>query len=169
MRFFFAFIVAVFVAAPVSAAGLPGGASALNETHGDWTVHCETQAETVTCALQQRQTDRNSGQQVLAVDLRPSNDGLDGILVLPFGLALNPGLVLAVDDLTPQPRLAYRTCLPQGCLVDLAFGPETLALMRSGTVLHVETTADGGAPTPFTISLKGFAGALDRVIGLLAS
>lgn len=168
MRLLYAAILSLLAVASAPAAGLPGGASALNETHGDWTVHCEVQGDAVACALQQRQTDRSSGQQVLAIDLRPADGGLRGIIVLPFGLALGSGVGFAVDGNAPLPRLPFRTCLPQGCLVDVTFAPDVLGAVRNGTVINVETTADGGAITPFSISLTGFAGALDRATQLLA-
>lgn len=167
MRLLVVLVLSLMAAAPAVAAGLPGGASALNETHGDWTVHCETQGDSVACALQQRQTDRTSGQQVLALDLRPAGGGLEGIIVLPFGLALGDGIGFTVDGTNPLPRLSFRTCLPQGCLVDVSFSPDVLGVLRSGTALNIETTADGGASAPFSVSLQGFANALDRAVQLL--
>lgn len=166
MRLLFAAL-ALLTMTPAAAAGLPGGASALSETHGDWTVRCEVAGEALTCALQQRQTDRQSGQQILALDLRPAEAGLTGLVVLPFGLSLVQGIGLAVDELAPLSRLPFRTCLPQGCLVDLDLGPEVLAQLRGGTTLHIESIADGGSNAPFSVSLNGFASALDRAAQLL--
>lgn len=39
----------------------------------------------------------------------------------------------------------------------------TLVVLRAGSALKVKAVADGGAAAPFSISLEGFATALDRV------
>ena len=67
--------------------GLPGGASSLQETYGDWRVACAQQNGKKICALSQRQTDKDSRQLVLAVELSaPAADKAEGTLILPFGL-----------------------------------------------------------------------------------
>lgn len=150
------------------AAGLPGGATSLNETHGDWVIHCEAPgAGSVDCAIQQQQLDKASGQRLLAAELRPAEGGLAGTLVLPFGLALARGIVLRIDDGATLPLLAFRTCLPVGCLVDLEFAPDALPGLGAGRVLHIEAVADGGAPAPLSLSLSGLGSAVARTLDLL--
>jgi invasion protein IalB len=143
---------------------LPGGASAATETHGDWTVRCQVRQPEgkIGCLVQQEQLDNQSHQRLLAVEMLPGADSVVGTLILPFGLDLDKGVSLAVDDGQPMSNLRFRTCLPQGCLVPLTFTPEILPALRSGGALKVAATADGGAPTPFTISLNGFSSALAR-------
>ncbi len=78
-----------------------------------------------------------------------------------------PGAILQIDDGEPAAPLPFRTCLPVGCLVSLAIDQKTLALLREGTVLKImATAADNNKPVTFTISLKGFAGALARTVEL---
>jgi invasion protein IalB len=167
-RLAFALLAGLFAPAAAMAAGLPGGASSLDETHGDWIVHCEMQsADAVSCVMRQQQVEKSSGQRVLAIELRPSGGALVGTLVMPFGLALDAGVALNVDDKPPLPTARFRTCLPGGCIVEIKLGPDVLAAFRSGTVLHVAATADGGKQAAFTISLKGFSGAQDRAAELL--
>lgn len=164
----FAFLAGLLAPSTVMSAGLPGGASSLDETHGDWVVHCELQStDAVSCAMRQQQVDKSSGQRVLAIELHPSAGALVGTLVMPFGLALEAGVALNVDDKPPLPTVRYRTCLPGGCVVDVKLGQDMLAAFRNGSVLHVAATADGGKPAAFTISLKGFSGAQDRATQLL--
>src|SRR5262245_19379174 len=97
---------------------LPGGASSLTETHGDWTVACALQDKALRCGLSQQQSDPKSRQRMLAVELALAADGkADGALVLPFGLALDKGVVPRIDDGKPMQTLPFRTCLPAGCIV----------------------------------------------------
>lgn len=166
MRIFLAAVLAALAlpAAAQQAMTLPGGASAVTETHGDWTVRCQVRQPEgkIGCLVQQEQVDNQSRQRMLAIEVVPSADGVLGTLILPFGLDLDKGVSLAVDDGQPLPALRFRTCLPQGCLVPLSFAADTAAALKAGATLKVAATADGGAATPFTISLAGFASAMAR-------
>ncbi|TPJ44369.1 invasion associated locus B family protein [Mesorhizobium sp. B2-5-13] len=150
---------------------LPGGATSLREGHGDWTVSCnlatQNNASVKVCALSQEQTDSQSRQRVLAMELRPAGETVQGTLVLPFGLALEKGVTLQIDDGLVLPPLRFRTCLPGGCIVDLAFDAETLATLRNGKSLKVKVVADGGKETNLALSLNGFPSAVDRTVALL--
>lgn len=149
---------------------LPGGATTLSESHGSWTVSCAVLAQGGTpgkvCVLAQQQTASQTNQRLLAVELRPREQNVQGSLVLPFGLALDKGVTLRVDDGPALAPLRFRTCLPGGCIVDLAFDTKILPLMRKRTALKIGTVADGGRETQLTVSLKGFSSALDRTIAL---
>ena len=56
--------------------------------------------------------------------------------------------------------------MPGGCLVPFDLGQQWETAMRSGTALGVAATAVGGQDAKFSISLKGFASALDRIVEL---
>ena len=145
---------------------LPGGASQLQETHGDWRVTCAQQAEQRLCALTQQVADKESRQLVTGVELKAmSGDRAEGTLVLPFGLAVTKPVSLQVDDGSLM-LMSFRTCLPVGCIVSLKFEAPTVKLLRTGTVLNVKGTADNAQETAFKISLKGFGSALDRTAAL---
>lgn len=149
------------------APALPGGATSLNETHGDWTVACIVQDNNKRCTLSQQQVDAQSRQRMLAIELGAAADGkTQGALVLPFGLALDKGVVLRVDEGEPLPALAFRTCLPAGCVVPVSLDPAMISALRKGKKLQLEAVADGGKPVSFSISLAGLAGALDRLAEL---
>lgn len=146
-----------------AAATLPGGASSLNETYKDWRVACAMPGEVKRCVLSQTLVQQN-GQRVLAIELNsPAGNTVSGALVLPFGLALESGVALQVDDKPAMPPIRFRTCLPAGCVVNVTFDAPALVALRTGTALKVNAVADGGAATPFSISLQGFGAALDRV------
>ncbi len=148
---------------------LPGNASSLRESHGDWQVACATKQGAVRCAMSQTQLRGQDRQRVLTVELSSSGDGnaLKGLMVMPFGLSLDDGVILTLDDNAELPSRSFSTCLPAGCLVPLAFDPETAAALRSGKVLKVNATADGGDDLVLSVSLKGFSSAYDRVLSLM--
>lgn len=113
--------------------------------------------------MSQIQTQQN-GQRILAIELNAlSGNVVSGTLVLPFGLGLDSGATLQIDDKPTMRSLRFRTCLPDGCLLPVTFDAASLATLRSGTALKVKVVADGGAAAQFSISLQGFATALDRV------
>lgn len=146
---------------------LPGGANSLQETFENWIVACVQQDAGKRCAVSQQQADQQSHQRVLAIELTASSpDAAAGTLVLPFGLALDSGVTLQIDDAPAGPPLRFRTCLPGGCLVSLSFDAARTAALRKGANLKVNAVADGGKEAVFTISLKGFPAAFDRMAAL---
>lgn len=164
----------VALATPVSAqdASLPGGASTLNETHGAWAVACVITTEGERrqirhCGLSQTQWHSQTRQRALAIELRPEGDGVSGALILPFGLALASGITYQLDEGqagAPQP---FRTCLPAGCQVDIAFDARTVEGLKVSDILKVKASADGGREIVFSISLAGFSSAHERTVTLM--
>jgi len=153
-------------AAAQPAAALPGGATSLQETHGDWVVGCVVQAAAKRCGATQEQTNQQTRQRVIAMELAPAGDRIEGALLLPFGLVLDQGVALQIDDQALGQPLRFRTCLPGGCLVPLSFDARQSVALRGGTMLKSRIVPDGGQPTVLTISLKGLGSALDRTATL---
>jgi invasion protein IalB len=146
---------------------LPGGATSIQELHGDWKVACVQQDGKRVCALSQQQTNKDTGQLLLAIEVQAvSTDRVDGTLVLPFGLALERPITFEMNGAPTASVLRVRTCLPVGCLVNLSLDAVTIAAMRRGTTLTIRATADGGQEALFAISLDGFSSALDRTAAL---
>ena len=168
MKILFSAVLAMLAmtAAAHAATTLPGGATSLTEAHDDWTVRCQVANNLVKCAVQQEQVSGQNKQRVLAVEILRGEGALTGTLVLPFGLQLSKGAVLKVDDALTSPVLPFQTCLPAGCLVPLAIGAQWESAMRAGTALAVTAEAVSGQPAKFSISLKGLASALDRIVDL---
>jgi invasion protein IalB len=163
----YAWLAAFAMTAPVaaqSAAARPGGAGS-QETFGSWTVVCKEAIKL--CSLSQTQTDPQSRQRVLTLQLSPVDDKVNGTLIMPFGLALDNGVTLQVDDGPAGPVLRYRTCLPLGCLVSISFDAKLVAALRKGAALRINGVADGGKAETFTIPLDGFPAALDRTLALV--
>lgn len=154
------------LAAEAAPATLPGGASSLSETFSDWQVGCVVQGPAKRCAITQEQVNQQSRQRIFAVEITAAGDKLEGILLMPFGLALDRGATLQIDDQPVTTALKFRTCLPGGCLVPLSFDAKSVAAIRVGSVLKIRAMADGGTEQLYSVSLKGFAQALDRIIAL---
>ena len=152
--------------ASMPASSLPGGANSLSETHGDWTVRCEVVEAVVKCAAQQEQVSNDTRQRLLAIEFTPSEGNLTGTLALPFGLLLARGAVLQIDRLAASPPQPFQTCLPSGCLVPLLLAADWRDALKGGTSLAVIAVAVDGKEAKFAIPLRGFAGALDRIVEL---
>lgn len=149
--------------ASTAPATLPGGASSLQETFGDWRVSCVIQDGTKRCAMSQEQASAQTRQRVIAIELHPTNGNLAGALLMPFGLALERGVKVQVDSQAASLPLRFRTCLPGGCIVPLNFDATMSSALRGGASLNVMAVADAGQDQPFSVSLKGFSAALDRL------
>jgi invasion protein IalB len=155
-------------AAAPSPAGLPGGANSLQETYEDWMVVCAAQEAGKTCVMQQEQRAQQTGQRVLAVELRPAGTGSEGAMVLPFGLALAKGATVQVDENAATAPLAFSTCLPAGCVAPVTFNAQMLQALRKGATLKIKVAPDGGGDDiVLSVSLKGFSTAFDRITALL--
>lgn len=159
-------IIALGAISMTAAQGLPGGATSLNETHGDWTVTCRAAEGAVRCAMTQIQVRGENRERVLAIELTATeaDEAVSGVLVLPFGLSLEDGIRLSIDESAELDPRRFSTCLPGGCLVSLSFDGNAFAMLRAGTTMTVSAIASGSAQeATFTISLAGFASGLNRL------
>lgn len=149
---------------------LPGGASALSETHGDWIVNCQITGTTKVCSLSHQQFNKQTNQRLLAIELSSkTGDDAAGTLALPFGLALAKGIALSIDDQKLEGSLQFNTCQAVGCLVPVTFDANVTPLLAAGTTLKIDAVAaDTLQPVSFSIPLNGFAGALARTAELSA-
>jgi invasion protein IalB len=140
---------------------LPGGASALSETYGGWTVHCQVASNVKSCSMSLQQLNKDTNQRLLAVEVfAKSTDEAVATIALPFGLAVAKGIALAVDDQNPSPVLPFSTCLSAGCIDHLQRAARQL---RRGARPHrfplgqlggIERTARLPAPSSATGVLK---------------
>ena len=160
----------VLFASATFAGSLPDGATSLTETHDTWQLNCIDEDAAVICAISQAQIDNNSGQQFLAIELRPDGaGGLSGALVLPFGLALGQGITLKIDEQETSVALGFSTCLPVGCIVPIGFANEAIDAISTANKLNLTATiSDSGEPINLSVNLSGFQSANTRMANLLA-
>ncbi len=150
------------------ALALPGEASSVRETHGDWTVSCVRQDTATLCAMSQIQAEPKSRKRVLTVELQVQANGTTkGVLIMPFGLALQRGVSLKIDDKGTRAPLPYATCLPVGCIVPLSVDTPLLSALKAGSTLNINATSNGDNQSlAFSVSLSGFSAAFARLVEL---
>src|SRR5690606_26236021 len=82
-----------------AASTLPNGAASVSETYGDWTVDCRLVDRRKQCLLSQVQGNKETGRRVYAIEPTPPAGGkTEGTILMPFGLNLDAGAVLKLDD-----------------------------------------------------------------------
>ena len=147
------------------AATLPNGATAINETYGDWTVDCRVANDQRVCVLVQSQGNSQTGHRVFAIELRTPKDGrAEGTILFPHGMKLENGAVLRLDDKDLGQGLRFSTCLAQGCLLPISFPTVATDAMKAGKALTVAAlNLSNNEPVSFNVSLTGFGAALDRI------
>lgn len=147
------------------AATLPNGASSINEVFGSWTVECRITDGRKACALSQAQGNTQTNQRVFAIELRAPQDGrTEGAILMPFGLKLDNGAVLQLDDRNLGQGLRFSTCYQQGCLLPVSFPTVATDAMKTGkTLTAAALNLSNGDPVSFNVSLDGFSAALARI------
>jgi invasion protein IalB len=154
--------------AAVPAGQLPNGASSISETYGDWTVNCRLVEGQKQCLLVQAQGDTQTKQRIFEIQLRTPKDGkTEGTILMPFGLKLESGAILSLDDKDLGQGLRFSTCTPQGCLLPLSLQTVTIEAIKKGKTLTVASlNLNNGEVVAFKISLEGFAAASARTAEL---
>ncbi|WP_407519728.1 invasion associated locus B family protein [Methylobacterium oryzisoli] len=151
-----------------AAAGWPPGASAVTEVYGDWTVSCTREGEARECQLSQAQGEAQTGRRRFSIELRQPRDGRsEGVVLMPLGLQLEPGISFKLDDATLGKGAVYTTCVAAGCIVPISFPTVATDAMKTAVALRVTGTRPNGEAETITVPLAGFAAALAR-LGVLA-
>lgn len=149
-------------------AGLPGGASALSEVHGSWSVRCSLTDAGKDCGFSQTAGNADTGSALVAVELgAPADNQAEGMLLTAFGLRLDVGVQLGIDGQQLGAALPFLTCVQTGCLVPLDFDEVTLSALKVGTALEVTgVKVEDGQPVTVNLSLAGFTAAYNRTAEL---
>lgn len=166
-----AFAALALLASPALAqdtAALPGGASALSEKHGSWSVNCSVREATKDCGFSQTAGNPQTGSALVAMELAaPAANRAEGMLLTAFGLRLDAGVRLAIDGQQLGEAQAFLTCVASGCLVPVSFDEVALSALKVGQKLDVTgVKVDDGQPVTVALSLAGFTAAYDRTVEL---
>jgi invasion protein IalB len=155
-------------AAQTEAASLPNGASSINETYGDWVVDCRVIEGQKQCLIVQAQINNQTRQRMFEIQLRAPKDAkTEGTVLMPFGLKLDSGAIVTLDDKDIGQPLRFSTCTPQGCLLPVSFAAATVDSMKKSKTLSIASlNISNGEVVAFKISLEGFAHASARVTEL---
>ena len=154
---------------PESIEPFPGGATAITETHGDWTVSCEAKVYGRSCVALQTLGTKESRQPILAIEAaaRPLS-AANVLLTLPFGLDLRKGIELDLDGHVLASSVPFSGCTGRGCLVSIDLRPNEVQLLTRAKTLRLHASpAEDEKPLTFTISLAGFGSAFDRARNLV--
>ncbi|BCM86652.1 invasion associated locus B family protein [Methylobacterium indicum] len=155
------------VAAPTGA--WPNGASAVSEVYGDWTISCTRENEKRQCQLSQAQGVAQTGQRRFSIELNPPQEGRsNGLLLMPLGLSIEPGVTFKLDDATLGKGAPYTSCVQAGCIVPISFPTVATDAMKTAVNLRVTGTKPNGEADTITVPLAGFAAALARMSQLLS-
>ena len=124
----------------------------------------EEQSASSPCELVQRLAVKDSGQTVfLFTSLRSSKgDGLVGIISVPTGGYLAPGMEMRIDDRRPF-KLLYETCNPAGCHAGFPLAGRVLADLSTGKAATVRVWSTKTNSVDVRISLNGFARGLSAL------
>ena len=147
---------------------LPNGASSIIEAYGNWVVQCRLVDGQKQCVFLQVLSNSQTKQRVFQIELRTPSDGpLEGMILMPFGLKLDSGAVLKLDDKDFGEGLRFFTCVPQGCLLPVLFPMAAVDAMKTAKTLTVASlNFSNGELVWFAISMDGFAKAIARVAEL---
>ncbi|WP_086658402.1 invasion associated locus B family protein [Acetobacter orientalis] len=147
-------------------ATLPGGASALNETYQDWRLVCQQGGTGSSCVISQQEFDGKTHQRIVSVELRPTAGQMSGVIVLPFGIALNKGAEIQADGKAVGNALSFNTCLPAGCLVPVSFDQIQLKIFQNAKKVEIKFSAISGQQIVLPLSNKGLDKAILRIMAL---
>jgi invasion protein IalB len=154
--------------APAKGAAWPAGASSVSESYGDWTVSCTRPKDQSLCIVVQSQGDSKTGQRKFGLELSTPRDGRsDGVVLMPFGLAIEAGVTFKLDEQALGKGAPYSSCTAEGCMVPISFPTLATDGMRNAKVLTVIGQKPGGTePATITVPLEGFPKAFDRAVAL---
>ncbi|MGU3361918.1 invasion associated locus B family protein [Methylobacterium sp. M6A4_1b] len=156
-------------ATPAPVASWPAGATSLSEVYGDWTMTCAREAKPdakAECAIMQAQGAK--GRREFALEIRPPSDGrAQGFILMPLGLAIEPGISFKLDEAVLGKGAPYLSCSQEGCLVPISLPTLATDTMKTAKNLLVSgIKPEAKDPVTITIPLEGFANALARAVAL---
>ena len=152
-------------AAATPAAQFPNGSSSVNETYGGWIINCRLVDGQKKCLLILAQGNSQTRQRIFEIDLQPPRDGkIEGTILMPFGLKLDSGALLTLDEKDFGPGLRFSTCVPEGCMLPVLWQTAAVDALKKAKALTVASlNLDNGEVVAFNVSLDGFAAAIARI------
>ena len=158
-HFFFLAVFMLLNTAPAQA--LPWGTEA-------WTKRCEKRQEPEGdyCEIFQRLAFKETRQRLVEFALGFQNSNIaSGILVLPLGVAIQPGVRVSIDDKPEYRTASIEYCIKDGCYARVELGRDMLDNMRRGKDLVLHFQNNEGKNIEVKLSLSGFSEALRGIGG----
>lgn len=138
------------------------------EVFDDWGIVCASNANGRFCTYSQELRRKEDNRLVVMMEVKPEDaKRAKAGLTMPLGMQLDAGVTLQVDGKSLGSKLAYSTCVPEGCMVPVNLDAKSLATLQNGSVLKITGTAAGGGKVELPMSLKGFARGYTRMVSML--
>jgi invasion protein IalB len=143
-------------------------------SYADWTLRCQRAGAAANaprlCEIDQTvQAQTQQGQQGVILRLafgRPAaKEPFKLTILVPVNIALPSAPRLSIDDKDPSPvELAWRRCIPAGCVADVDVSADMLKHWRAQTERgRVQIKDSAGREVALPFSFRGLAQALDAL------
>ncbi|SMX31824.1 invasion associated locus B family protein [Octadecabacter ascidiaceicola] len=139
----------------------PDTSSFTTEVFGDWSVICTTQTSgDRLCQLSQAVGVDGDEEQAFLLNISASEDGRKhfGVVTVPLGVYLAPGVELRVDARRPF-RVLYEICDVQACYAGFEVSGQALSAFRRGLDARFRVWVGRDRAVEFPVSLRGFSAA----------
>ncbi len=134
-----------------------------------WNVRCSKgvspdSPKKGSCEAVQKLVVKDTGQRLLefAIGYAPDQKDPKGIMLLPLGILLEPGVTMKVDDAAPF-KFSPRYCDAGGCAAFLTLNDKILNMFKKGDKAVIAFKAANGSEVNVELSLSGFAKAFKKV------
>lgn len=130
-----------------------------------WFAECP-QGQATGCRVLRRApgADGSPGVTVI-VAADPRSPGRNqATVVLPLGISVRESIPMLLDDRFVA-LLPIETCLPAGCVLNVALSPPMIAALRTTTTLKLLAPTPNGQTIPFVVPVSGFGDAYQKVAG----
>lgn len=136
--------------------------AAAPSTAPNWLVTCSNQmdAAKLSCSMSQSVVLAANGARLMTAVVEPTDAGQELTLVLPFGLDLQAGVQLVIDQADWQ-KLPVTTCEAGACYSSTALEEDALARLSKGNALDVKLINRQGEEVVLSLTLAGFTGSLE--------
>ena len=153
--------------APAPNAPVPSTPQQTSATFGDWTLRCTQVDANRACEVVQtlQQNERPIAQ--FAIGRSAQTQRMQMVVMVPVNVTMTPGASLLAGsegDTAPLAELAWRRCLPSGCMAETTLDPGLIAKMRAWTEQGRIGFVDGaGHPARLPLSPRGLPQAMDAL------
>lgn len=136
--------------------------TAPQSTAPNWLVTCSNQidAARLTCSMSQSVVLAANGTRLMTAVVQPKDDGHELELVLPFGLDLQAGVQLVIDQ-TDWQKLPVSTCEAGACYSAMPLDAAAITRLTEGAALDVKLINRQGEEVTLSLTLAGFSSSLE--------
>lgn len=132
------------------------------ETFQNWSLLCQAMAAGNDCFLSQTLVDNRVPDGKILFQINGiDEDGVRGHVMLPSGFLLQEGVTIRIGAASLQ--FPLMSCIPEGCVADIRFNQQQLALLQTSTQADISIILRSGEAMHFPFALQGFQSALQKM------